>query len=962
MVFFKKEKIIGTILFLAILFLPGTAWSLNLKTFFPFRDFLPSVDVVLSGSDVPLWKGIWDEARDLARKDELSKSAIQYAAAVKIAGPRRQLLWENACVLVALGKWQAAADLLEPLVEQAPAEVDFITSLGLVMFERSRFKRALALFERAAKLSPGDIRALAGRVQCLIAVDRKNEALPLLQKLSRRRRGNRQVKKALALLAFELKRYSLARRYLVSLARGPKADLAILQLAARVHERLRLVKAASGYWRRILALDRDNREAHGRLALYYENSGRFDKALGHLRQLLAGDRNNASLLQRICRLLVQQDRFPEALPYFERYVILRPDDHKALRTIINLNVALGANALDFYRRILSIRPDDPALVDRLVTDLLDAGDGDGAIFVYEHLLRISADKAGVIRRMLPLLTRLSRRDKLRKALETLVKLDPDDHASSLRLAGLYLDSGDVAAAGKIITILADDSGVAAQPGFLVLRGRYRRVTGRDYGALVDFSAYLDKQPFDDDTRLECVDIAGRLGLIVTLRQLVSGFNEPGDNEGRLRLIADAFSRAGGYREALALYAELVGEISESRPDDAMARADVLMAEADTMASAGLEFESEGLLYRIIGSGVGAGGAARMLFDYYLPRNQEIAAALLTFIQRQGQADDPWITLFSARLMAARGDLASAYERCLGLLSLDISTAGNKDLRPEADLFVADILLRQGRLEEAERLCLTLMGREENPRVIALLYKIYQAAGEGAEAAKFLAAEVEKNRDAAAIIALAEAFERMGLPGVAASLAARVAPDLPGSLLVPMLRARNLNATGRPLDGVEVLRKSVLFTDEDILQTQAAALYAAGGDMDSAADLAAKVLLSWPERRDMQLLGLKSRARTMGRQKALLAAAAMFDADLDRKIGQALERGRIRMNISLPRRSLWDIITFNRGHEVSMLQQVMNPAMIVTAILDHSRLPAAVAPFYAEYRWRQRFRDEVLRYR
>jgi len=910
----NRKRILFPALVLLVLLLPGTSSALELKSFFTCRQFLPPGDIVQLDHGTPSWKTIWDEARKLARKGKLAEALTRYTAATKLAGNLRQLSWEQGVVLVSLEKWKEAAAVLEPLVEEAPAEVDFITTLGLVKFEQGRYKRAQTLFDLAAKLDSGDIRGLAGRVQTLIAVDRKEEALPLLQELFRRRPNDRDIKKGLASLAFELKRYSLARRYVVPLAASAKADAATLKLAARVNESLHRVKAASHYWKRLLAREPENREAHGRLALYYENIGRYDRALVHLRAILAGDENNASILQRICRLLVRQDRFTEALPYFERYIVLRPDDRQALREIINLNVALGKNALDFYRRILSISAaDDPTLVDHLVADLLEAGDGDGALFVYEHMLRISADKVPVLMKMLPLLERLGRQDRLIRALNDLLRLVPDDYDTARRLVGIYLGRGDLAAAGDVLGRMAAIPGIKDQADFLALRGRYRRLAGSLNGALADFLAYIEQRPWDDAVREECVSLAGRLGLIVTLRRLVADFAKPGGGDERSRLIARAYAEAGAYREALAFYSEMEGEVAGVADKVSAGGGKVLLAEADLLLRAGMDYEAEGILFKALAAGGGL-EAARMLFDHYLPSDRRLAAAVLKYAAGQYGDADPAVILMSARLLVAKGRLSEAYDRCAETFAVDQGAAGRDEgLRREINLLMADILARQGRFGEAERLCLTMMGRGDNLKVVALLYRIYRNAGAGKAAERLLDLTISGNSDPAAIISLSEAFEWAEQPAVAADLAARVLAKLPQSLKAWLIRARNLEAMGRPGDAVKALTGSPLFATEDTLQAKAAVLLAGEGEMERAASLAAEVVLSWPERMDMHLLNVLSIIRKRGRHAAENAVAELFDPELDSRISKAVEEAGVKPRVSSPRRSLWEVITFNRGH-------------------------------------------------
>ena len=355
-------------------------------------------------------------------------------------------------------------------------------------------------------------------------------------------------------------------------------------------------------------------------------------------------------------------------------------------------------------------------------------------------------------------------------------------------------------------------------------------------------------------------------------------------------------------------------------------------------------------------------AAGMLFSRYLERDLDLAAALLEYMNRLAPDGDPALVLDRARLLAARGELDRARKLCLDVMALDPSGRDMAGVRLEADLLAADILVRQGMLAEAERVCLTLLGREDDYRVVALLYRIYRLAGEGRAAGRLLASHLKKNSDPAAVAALATAFADSGMPVEAAELAGKVLAVAPESVTMTMLAARSLEASGDVRGALAALKRSPVFSGEESLQVMAAFLYAAMNDYRAAAAQATMVLLSWPERRDMQMLNLMGRAASSGRSTALEAMAEVFDPDLDRRVGMALDQAGIHIDVPAPRRSIWDIITFSRARERSEVERAMDPAMIVTSILSGGRLAAVVAPWYADYHWRGRIMEGIARFR
>jgi len=337
----SKSTFCGTLRHGALLLLacgalfPG-AGSAQLSDYLRLPQVFPARDIIVVSGGGAAWIKLWDDARRSWRAGNYPGAEEYYRLLLGVKDNIAEARWELAQVMIRTEQWEKARRELELLAEAPPPRLEYLNALGLVLRHVGQFGRALEVFDKAHALAPDNFTAQVGLTQGLVEVGRKKEAFPLFQQIVNQKPDDRELHLALANLAFELGRLETARKQLAPLADAKDAQLDTLLMAARVHEGLGLEQEAAGYWERCLVLAPGNREAQGRLALYYENQGQLDKALVHLLALLEKNPQNTSLLIRICRIYVQTDRYAEAVPYFERYLKLKPDGApESLSQIVN---------------------------------------------------------------------------------------------------------------------------------------------------------------------------------------------------------------------------------------------------------------------------------------------------------------------------------------------------------------------------------------------------------------------------------------------------------------------------------------------------------------------------------------------------------------------------------------------------------------------------------------------------
>jgi len=233
------------------------------------HDLLPEQNIEVVGKDLPQWKTLWDEARKNALLGNFEDALGLYRALLLMKSNLEEARWEMARLFMHLKRWGEAAEPLELLIGSEPESTLYIRALGKVMWEVEQYERAVDLFKKIYLSNPTDQIALAGLVEGLTKLDRKSEAIPYLEQLSRQEPTNRGVRSYLASLFFDQENFEKARPHLTILARNEEAEPDLLYKTAKTYEYLGLEKEAAVYWERLLAREPENLEAHTFLARFH---------------------------------------------------------------------------------------------------------------------------------------------------------------------------------------------------------------------------------------------------------------------------------------------------------------------------------------------------------------------------------------------------------------------------------------------------------------------------------------------------------------------------------------------------------------------------------------------------------------------------------------------------------------------------------------------------------------------
>lgn len=303
------------------------------------------------------------------------------------------------------GEHTEALAALDTTLELNPEDQAARILRNRVLIADGKVDEALQDMRALSKENPEDAELTHGLARMLVQAKRYEEALQQYKEAVRMQPQNFDLIYSQALLEIELKRYDGAMESLSKLADSPSHAEDAHYYLGRVEEERKHYEEALGWYVRILSGERFF-EAQTRAAAMLGEMGQLTEAREHLARL-RNQSDNESIQIRL--FLAESELYRTAGKYQEGFDIVSealekhyPEDidllyarsmmaekigrvdllEKDLRTVIRLEpdnaTALNAlgytladhslrldEALDFIKRALEIRPDDPAILDSM---------------------------------------------------------------------------------------------------------------------------------------------------------------------------------------------------------------------------------------------------------------------------------------------------------------------------------------------------------------------------------------------------------------------------------------------------------------------------------------------------------------------------------------------------------------------------------------------------------------------
>jgi len=338
----------------------------------------------------------------------------------------------QAADFVRQGEWRRAEVLLMQVLAANPGEPDGLQLLGLVRENQSRVADAEQLLRQSLALRPAQphVQVHLGRI--LAQAGRHQDAIDVLQAAVQPDLFDAFV--ILAQVQFTIGDLAAAEEnYRAALRLNPKSQVALLGLGVLLNTLRRPAEAeallrtaaenvarpapwqakvaaslgqsldlqgkpqeAIDAWRRAIALDPTQEEAHRELNALLYRMGRQDEFLTSYDEAAGGAAARGALLLQKAAFLIDAERFEEARDCFAQLAAAAPRSAGPQNGLAAAHAGLGRldAAIAAYEKSLALQPNDGATKVRLACVLLQTGESRRALDLTEEALpRMPLDQA-----------------------------------------------------------------------------------------------------------------------------------------------------------------------------------------------------------------------------------------------------------------------------------------------------------------------------------------------------------------------------------------------------------------------------------------------------------------------------------------------------------------------------------------------------------------------------------------
>ncbi|HEX3760340.1 MAG TPA: dynamin family protein [Kofleriaceae bacterium] len=358
---------------------------------------------------------------------------------------------DRAQQLLSVGDVTAATELLETVLAAKPEHGQALIALGDARLIARDAARALAAFERALELRPGDPAALVGHGLALVALASYEPAITSLGRAVAEAAGDRGI------LADAYRGLGIAWR------RNGDIDKAIRELRKAVAEDSEDIDARAALGEALVADAGASAGPHGPRG----SDGSYDEALRHLERAVAADAPPGLALYALGRIALAETAVAVAIDRLGRARAIAERDPTPLGAQVRFDVivaqgdaALAARdahgAHGFFLEALQVEPRRADLHAKIAQTHRSIGNLDAALASFERALALGA---GVDTLRAAVDTAIAAGDPLRQArwASDLLAIDPTDvRAIVARGAAMAADQPDAARALLELAAARDD--------------------------------------------------------------------------------------------------------------------------------------------------------------------------------------------------------------------------------------------------------------------------------------------------------------------------------------------------------------------------------------------------------------------------------------------------------------------------------------------------------------------------
>ena len=916
--------------------------------------------VIIESTSNPSWKILWDKAREYARQKKYAEAARAYAELLQSKSQIEQVKWEYCKVLVELNDWLTASDLLESLLEMDGGRGEYLQLAGRVALKNKEFKRAADYYGKvydADPAGPASIEALKGLIAGLQGLDQKRTAFPLMEQLYQRTPRDRQLLQDLAGYAHEFGDLKKAREYYTTLVAEFNADDRTLMQASSAFEVPGAEKEALTIWEKYLEKQPAYLPFHKKIADYYILIGKSQSALPHILYMIDNGVEDDELLLVAGRILLNDEGRPDrALHYFEMYAEKHPED-----------IAIGIE----IKKIQTV----------LADDFISIVENDGAWMLWRDLIQVTPNREAIY---LAMAEKLERRGKLKDLLKVLLIIHdhhPDDETNITRIAEVYLKQNNLE---ESLAFLKKIKGEAAGTcDYLFMRAKVEERLGLELEALQHYTSCLRIRPDNQEVRLKSIRMAGRLGLVDTLREVYPDVPQGEKNSAISIAYIEGLRENAMYDETEEIYRDLLRRAGTGPENEK-----ILLHKAETLTLARQYFQAEQILREILARNVLAEQAllrlARLAVESRdLPRARKWFAIL---VKKNGGKD--WRSVSNRlgrdmyRLHIAILMAEESFDKVTNELQETLDSLEKRELDKETRTLVLDmqivscrVLLRQEKYDQCLRQLTRL--REQQPKRIELAVLWYQLSKQkGRSATAF--GEIDQLLTSSGHLSLLRALHAAQLEREYDELEAglhhldKVLQIVPESVRARNLKAEFLAATGKLPEALEIYRNlAVQLGEQQYLRQQILELEFKRGNIEQVVKESSED--TRPEDKDKEEPADTRSPITRDYWRKLLLARALWtdrqwDAALEvyelllndpvqEEFQSALSEEKVEVFIPPLKKSIWNMFSYNSPVAIDPLTQYMEPEFVGHHL--GQPIDSITARMYEKYRWQKLIRNEYL---
>ncbi|MGC2661568.1 MAG: tetratricopeptide repeat protein [Bryobacteraceae bacterium] len=311
----------------------------------------------------------------------------------KAASEPAQVIFDRAVQALSAGDYAAAEQGFQAVLKHEPNHVGAIGNLGILYARTNRIDKAIAEYQHALHLSPGDEAILLNLGIVYLKEEAHSQAAPYFHRVLVIDPRNQQARQLLDVCLLYTGQVAPALVDLKSLAQDNPHDQQILFLLGFAYLKNGDSKTAQALFNRmfeaaeparaqfllgkasydaalfsqaeesflqVLRLDPTFPGAHLELGKVYISERRTDDAIKQLKEALNESNSKEEASYFLGSLLVRENQYAQGIPYLEEAVRLKPDSFGVYLYLGKAQMHLGrpAEAVKLLQKAVALNPDD----------------------------------------------------------------------------------------------------------------------------------------------------------------------------------------------------------------------------------------------------------------------------------------------------------------------------------------------------------------------------------------------------------------------------------------------------------------------------------------------------------------------------------------------------------------------------------------------------------------------------